>query len=137
MRSGWKPPERQRVEAFQDGEIGALAVALVNDHRIDEAVRDHPETTLQRRLDRVQQVVAPRGRMEHGLGQRLPAFHGARDEKPSYLFGAGRAAGFARCERLDTTRFEGATKPRGLLRLAGTFAAFQRDEASARHAAVQ
>ena len=92
----------QPVKGFDRGTFETLAVALVGQGRIGEAVGDHPATGLKGGPHRPHQVVAPRREVQQGLGERIPAADVAVDQQLADLLGAGRAAGLARGEQVDS-----------------------------------
>lgn len=119
----------EAVERIELGARNAAGTALIGDRRIGEPVRDDPFSRVERRPDRAQEVVPPRGADEERLGDRIPASRVAADEEPAYLFRARRAAGLARRDRVDTGTIERLDEEPDLGRLAGALPAFEGDEA--------
>jgi hypothetical protein len=119
-----------RVQRAQRLERDAAGIALIGQGRIGKTVGDDPAPFGERGTDGALQMIAARGVDEKRLGERVPAAGIAADEKLSDLLRARRAARLARRRDRYSLFLQPIDEKAQLGRLAGAFAAFDRQEAS-------
>jgi hypothetical protein len=127
---GLKAVARDRMQRAQRLERDAAGIALVRECRIGETVGDDPASLCERGTDGALEMVAARRVDEKRLGERVPAAGIAADEEFSDLLRARRAAGLARRRDRYSLLLQPLDEKAQLRRLAGAFAAFDRQEAS-------
>jgi hypothetical protein len=118
------------VQGPQRLERHAAGIALVGKGRIGKAVGDDPAPFGERRPDRALEMVAARRVDEERLGERVPPAGIAADEEFADILGPGRAARLARRRDRYSLLLQPLDEKAQLGRLAGAFAAFDRQEAS-------
>ena len=127
---GLEAVARDRVQRPQRVERDAAGIALIREGRIGKTVGDDPAPFGERGTDGALEMVAPRRVDEKRLGERIPTAGIAADEKLSDLLRARRAARLARRSDRYSLFLQPIDEKAQLGRLAGAFAAFDRQEAS-------
>jgi len=103
-------------------------MTLIGDRRISETVTDDPPPRLERRADRPGDVVAARGEEQQRLADRVPALGLAFEQQAADRLGSGRAARFARRQRVDPGASERLDKAPNLGRFPGPLPALDGNE---------
>ena len=129
---GTEITDRPGIQPFDHLGAEPETVTLIGHRRIREPVGDDPIAALQRRHDRLAQVLATGGEMEQRLGRRLPIVAMVAEQQGSDLFGAGCAAGLAGHHHIDAACAKRLDQAQHLGRLAHALAAFDGDEPAAR-----
>lgn len=105
-----------------------LRVPLIGHRRIREAVADNPRPPCQGRTNGVLEVLAARGEMQQGFGERLPPAGRAAHQQRADFFGTGSAPGFAGGDGGDAGGAECIDQPPRLRGLAAALATLEGDE---------
>jgi len=102
VKAQHQSPIRQEIETAKAVKIAhrldpqAPGLALVSKARIEEAVAQHPLTAVDRRADRLVDMVGARRGEQQGFGPRAPARLIALKQKRANGFGIRTSAGFSR-----------------------------------------
>ena len=141
-------PSHCRVNIQQDGEVGLQAGggplvqgpdgvlpqiasgALVGNRGINVAVRQHNLAALQRRPDHLGGMGSAGRRKNQRLSVGVNFAVAMVKNQGTQLLADGRPARLAGTQHCQSPGFKGVCKPGSLRRLAGTIAAFKRDEKS-------
>lgn len=109
----------------------AASVSLIRHRRVGEAIADDPIAALERRPDRLHQVIAPCGYHEERFGLGIPALRLALHQQPADFLGTRRAAGLTSADRGLPCLLQRLDQELGVGRFACALAAFERDEPAA------
>ena len=108
-----------------------MAIPLVCEGRIGEAVRDHPSAPLQRRPDFRSEVVAPGREVQQGFGDAVPAMAVALHQKAADLLGPRASPWLAGRNDLQPARLECGQESCLLSGLSSPLASLKRYETAA------
>lgn len=118
---------KQANEGGNDGAVRTLAVALIGEGGIKEAIADHRETGRERGAERAPDVLGSGREMEQRLRQRIEREGALQQEPPDHL-GARCPARLASQQNRPASRGNRLGEKTGLCRFAAAIHPFEGDE---------